>query len=55
MDNLRRVLVGLEPIPHEAVGDKAIAEAFAGTGLLEGYDPGSEDEPEREQATLEDF
>lgn len=54
MDNLRRVLIGLEPIPRETeANDKAIVEAFRGTGLLEGYEP--EDEPKREQATLQRY
>jgi hypothetical protein len=54
MDNLRRVLVGLEPIPHEAsIGDKEIVDEFPASAL-EGYRPELE-EPEREQATFEDF
>jgi len=53
MDNLRRVLVGLDPIPHEAtIDDKAIVDEFP-EHALEGYRV--EDEPEREQATFEDF
>jgi hypothetical protein len=53
MDNLRRVLVGLDPIPHEAtIDDKAIVDEFP-EHALEGYRV--EDEPEREQATFKDF
>jgi hypothetical protein len=59
MDNLRRVLVGLDPIPHEAsIGDKAIADEFP-ESYLEGYDPSGKEMPdpdetvEREQATID--
>jgi hypothetical protein len=53
MDNLRRELVGLPPIPHErTVDDKTIVEEFP-EHALEGYRV--EDEPEREQSTLERY
>lgn len=51
MDNLRRVACGLEPIPRRRTPtDKEIADELAGTGLLEGYRPGTE-----RQATLDEF